>query len=103
MSTESKAFLLHLIMTQKDIGQQFGMKTGFHISYLDILNEINKRSWEDKKMSFTITCDACGQKQLLTQEAYYDQDKISLEVDGFVEHWDALSIECKTCKQEITK
>lgn len=54
-------------------------------------------------MSFTITCDACGQKQLLTQEAYYDQDKISLEVDGFVEHWDALSIECKTCKQEITK
>lgn len=54
-------------------------------------------------MSFTITCDSCGQKQSLTQEAYYQQDRISLEVDAFVDSWKALSIECKNCKQEITE
>ena len=52
-------------------------------------------------MSFTITCDSCGQKQLLTKEAYYDQDGISLEVDAWREPWEALNIECSNCNQMI--
>lgn len=55
-------------------------------------------------MGFTITCDACGQQQKLTEEKHYDQPDIAITVNPFTdEHWRSVGIDCenKECKNYI--
>lgn len=48
-------------------------------------------------MSFTITCDICGNEQKLSKDDFYNKEKVSLENDRFAESYEALCISCKKC------